>query len=128
MVGSKLNRREAKRAEKDAYRTFVHAVLEEAHAAANRAFAEFAMTKDENRDACGIAYVVVYKPSYRLRTTLQELNEISPGYRRRWSISDFPKRPTFSWTAQTLACDAAREVLERHFAGEGQFNTVSRLD
>jgi hypothetical protein len=129
-------RKDTKQAETEAYTARVKAALEEAHEAAEAAVAEFMTTAEFNAqglvlDSCGGASVIVRKPSYRLRTALKALGEITPGDTvGAWSISRFGKhvKQQQSITAEERACEAARKVLERHFPGEGKFYAKSHLD
>jgi hypothetical protein len=110
------------------------AALDEAHAAATKAFLDFKKTAKIAKegyiiDSCGYADVVVYKPSYRLRTTLKALGEIEKSHGGAWSVSNFTKSvKEQSITANEVACQAACEVLKRRFPGEGEFFATSRMD
>lgn len=127
-------RKETKIAETVAYLGRVKSALDEAHIAARAAFESFKKTAELTPDGhivdvFGSASVVVYKPSYKLRTALKSMNEVMHDYNGAWHISNFTKRVTSqSVTAQRIACEAACAVLERHFPNEGEFITQSRRD
>lgn len=75
-----------KKAEAEQFAARVRATLERAHAAAAQAAGDYVKTARMSAeglviDSCGGASVVVYKPSYRLRKTLETLGEIERGYR-----------------------------------------------
>jgi hypothetical protein len=77
----------------------------------------------------GGASVIVYKPSYRLRTALKGLGEIEKGYKGAWDISNFSKHVTEqSMTAHETACQAACHVLRARWQGEGEFFMRSYID
>ena len=107
--------------------------MDAAHSAAltaANAFIAGAPKDEEGRvlDACGSAHVLIYKPSYRFRKTLERLGEIHSDYRGAWSVSTFTKGVTSqSFQAAQHAAQAAREVLEREFPEEPQFFAQSYL-
>jgi hypothetical protein len=80
-------------------------------------------------DLCGSAEVIVYKPSYRLRTALKSINEIERADGGAWYVSNFTRTVNQqAITARRSACEAAKIVLVRHFPGEGDFFAKSRID
>lgn len=83
-------------------------------------------------DSCGGAMLVVYKPSYKLRKTLTEMDEIRPGYKGAWSISRFsggiPSAGGQSYSVHKAAYDAACEVFKKNFPGEGDFYCHAYVD
>ncbi|MER9064123.1 hypothetical protein [Mesorhizobium sp. M0500] len=124
-----------KKAEAAKFEARVKSVLVDAHAAAKAAYEDFANTADRTpeghiKDSCGGGYVVVYKPSYRLRTTLKKMNEIIQGYGGGWHVSHFTKEVhSQSVTAGVKAAEAAREILHREFGlTDGEFYTESYID
>lgn len=128
-----VSKAEQKRIEKAAYRAKVVEALAKAHEAAQGAYNQFAATAKRSddghiADACGGAYVVVFKPSYAFRTTLQDLGEIESGYRGAWSISSFTRAVRDqSVTASEVAANAARDVLKAYFPEEQSIYTHSYL-
>jgi len=125
---------EQKRMEKAAYKAKVIAALREAHSAASAAYEAFASSAKRTADghitdACGGAYVIVFKPSYAFRTTLAELGEIEPGHRGAWSVSHFTRCVRDqSITASEVAANAARDVLKAHFPEEEGIYARSYID
>ena len=126
-------RKQLKQAESERFFTHVKATLDEAHRAAAKAAEEFMRTSKRTPDGhiadyCGGAWVVVYKPSYRLRTTLKSLGEIERGHQGAWEVSRFFKHAnTQSVTAHEEACRAACGVLRERLSGEGEFFAKSYL-
>ena len=128
MTERRPTRKEAKQAERDAYAAHVRSALEDAHLAAEAAFARFMQSAPLTPDGfvgdlCGGAMVGVYKPSYRLRTTLQAIGEIEKDYKGAWYISNFSRHVIRqqSITAHEETCRAACAVLQERLSGEGQF-------
>lgn len=123
-----------KAAEKAAYEARVKAALEEAHVAAEDAYREFRATaklspEGHILDSCGGASIVIYKPSYRFRTTMVALDAMSRGYNGGWRIGGFTRTVNDqSITASERACDAAVKVLEKHFPEEPPFYMTSYID
>jgi hypothetical protein len=134
MSGRILTRKEAKKAEVDLNLARLRAVLDEAHAAAATAFAEFMKDAELSPeglviDVCGWAAVVVFKPSYRFREGMKALEEIQRDYVGAWHISNFNKHVNQqSVTAHRIACEAACAVFKRRCSGEGEFFATSRTD
>jgi hypothetical protein len=83
------------------------------------------------QDDCGAALVLVYKPVHRLRTALKALGEIERADRGAWRISDFskhlPRQAGQSFTGHSAVCRAARDVLEKRLAGDGEFHARGYL-
>ena len=127
-------RKEAKRAEAEAYLALVRSTLQEAHGAATAAFADFMRStpltpEGHVMELCGSADVIAYKLSYRLRTALKALNEIERADGGAWCVSNFTRSVNQqAITARRVACDAAKAILVRAFPGEGEFYTRSRVD
>jgi hypothetical protein len=102
----------------------VQSALVEAHAAADRAAEEFFKTArrvpdGHVLDSCGFAVATVYKPGYHFRTALNRLGEIRKLYRGRWFISNFGGHiRDQSITLHQMACQAACDVLSKHFPNE----------
>lgn len=127
----------AKRVETEAFKARVRSVLDKATTAAVNAAAEYAKTAKRTpegfiADVCGGGYVVVYKLSYRLRTTLKALEEIQPpSYHGGWALRLNWHRPGGagqSYTANDLACRAACEILKAELGDEGEFYPKSYID
>jgi hypothetical protein len=108
--------------------------LDQAHAAAAAAFANFMKTAELSPeglviDVCGWATVVVFKPSYRFREGMKTLGEIERDYVGAWHISNFYKHVNQqSVTAHRITCEAACVIFKRHCPGEGEFFATSRTE
>lgn len=133
-----LTKRASKQVEALAYAAKVQTALTEAHIAAAKAANKFVKAVDKDThglviDACGGASVLVSKPSHHFRTALKMLREIDDvPWRRGWQISDFWSKdiPPSAWQSVStaeIACQAACDVLKRHFPDEDIFIT-SRVD
>jgi hypothetical protein len=133
MVKRVPTRKQLKQAESERFLAHVKATLDEAHEAASKVAEKFMKTAKRAPDGhisdlCDGAWVVVYKPSHRLRTALKSLGEIEKGYRGAWGISQFRTyAKTQSVTAHERACEAARGVLKNAFPDDGEFYVKSYL-
>lgn len=129
-----MSKASEKAADKAAYEARVKAALAEAHAAAEAAYNEFkssAKLSPEGYilDSCGGAYIVMYKPSHRFRTTMVSMDAMSRGHRGGWHIGGFTRSVNDqSITASEKACDAAAKVLQAHFPEEPTFYMTSYID
>jgi hypothetical protein len=129
-----VTKAETKAAEKAEYEARVRAAFAEAEAASEKAFEDFRASADKApegyiKDSCGSASLVIYKPSYRFRTTLRSMDLISPGYKGAWGLGGFSRIVTDqSITASEKAHEAARDVLRKHFPEEPEIYMQSHLD
>jgi hypothetical protein len=130
-------RKEAKKAETEKFLAYVKSAIDEAHMAAAKAANEFVASIKLDKDGmvadiCGSASVLVYKPSYRLREALKQLDEVQKWHGGGWNISHFwkdvPSVACQSITAHERACGAARKIFEARFPGEGEFFAPARVD
>jgi hypothetical protein len=132
-MASSPTKKAIKLAEDSAYAVRVQTALAAAHEAAKKAAAAFIAKAPKTpegfvRDACGNATVVIFKPSYRFRKTLDRLGEIRPGYGGAWTVSNFTREVREqSVQAAEAAAHAARVVLEHEFPEEPQFFDQSHL-
>ncbi|WP_114521604.1 hypothetical protein [Altererythrobacter sp. ZODW24] len=123
-----------KAADKAAFKERVKQAFDEAETAAEDAYkayrASAQLTPEGHiKDTCGSASLVIYKPSYQFRTTLQAMDKISRGYQGAWGLGAFNRSVhDQSITASEKACEAARDVLEKHFPEEPQIYIKSFVD
>jgi hypothetical protein len=115
------------------YQRRVKVALAEANAAARAAAAEYKKTAKKSPvgfvlDACGDAWIVLYKPKYHLREALKALGAIT-NRGGQWRFTSCPpSMRSQSITANEKAVRAACEALKHHFPGEGEFLAIGRID
>lgn len=124
-----------KAVERTEFRERVESVLSEAREASRRASNEYAAKAKRSADGhftdtCGSATLWVYKPSYRLREALKQVNAIDRWLNGQWEIKAdvVEDRKAQGITIREIACKAALAVFEREFPDEGKYSIHSWID
>lgn len=108
--------------------------LRDAHAAAQAAFAAYATTARRHADGhlaepFGFGRVIGYKLQPTLRNILKETNELRPGHRGGWIVSNFQTHALENGIkALDVTCEAACKVLHERLSRYGHFFAETFLD